>query len=464
MNLEKYYPQMIQTIQNAVRIKTVLDAPVLGGPFGQGNKDCLAYVLSVAEQLGFRTVNLDGYCGYAEIGEGKELVGIVGHLDVVPEGDGWKYPPYSGALEEGAIWGRGTIDDKGPAIISLYAIKALMDDGFKFNKRVRVIFGCNEETGSLCMKHYLEVEEPISYGVSPDSEFPVIFAEKTINSVEIKGESTDGKGAKLVSLDGGIVINAVPDICTLTVNANGENPSDVAQRICDALSKNGIEHEYAIDGDEIRFTVHGKAAHGSVPQLGVNAISYAVAALDGVVDNDFVRIYNAYISTCVHGEKLGCFAEDEYGKIAVNVGLCHYENGKFSIKINSRLPFSTDTKTMFNGIKSTFKNEVCAKVVLLSESEGFKIDPDSDMIRVLYNAYREVTGDVESKPVCTPGGTYAREFDNCVAFGPEMKGYGEMIIHQPNERLTLEAMKAIFEIYVKAYADLIDKVSFDSKK
>mgnify|MGYP002517383461 FL=1 len=464
MNLEKYYPQMIQTIQNAVRIKTVLDAPVLGGPFGQGNKDCLAYVLSVAEQLGFRTVNLDGYCGYAEIGEGKELVGIVGHLDVVPEGDGWKYPPYSGALEEGAIWGRGTIDDKGPAIISLYAIKALMDDGFKFNKRVRVIFGCNEETGSLCMKHYLEVEEPISYGVSPDSEFPVIFAEKTINSVEIKGESTDGKGAKLVSLDGGIVINAVPDICTLTVNANGENPSAVAQRICDALSKNGIEHEYAIDGDEIRFTVHGKAAHGSVPQLGVNAISYAVAALDGVVDNDFVRIYNTYISTCVHGEKLGCFAEDEYGKIAVNVGLCHYENGKFSIKINSRLPFSTDTKTMFNGIKSTLKNEVCAKVVLLSESEGFKIDPDSDMIQVLYNAYREVTGDTESKPVCTPGGTYAREFDNCVAFGPEMKGYGEMIIHQPNERLTLEAMKAIFEIYVKAYADLIDKVSFDSKK
>lgn len=230
------------------------------------------------------------------------------------------------------------------------------------------------------------------------------------------------------------------------------------------MNRNDIEHECSIGGDEIRFTVHGKAAHGSVPQLGVNAISYAVAALDGAIDNDFVRIYNTYISTCVHGEKLGCFAEDEYGKIAVNVGLCHYENDKFSIKINSRLPFSTDTKTMFNGIKSTLKNEVCAKVVLLSESEGFKIDPDSDMIQVLYNAYREVTGDAESKPVCTPGGTYAREFDNCVAFGPEMKGYGEMIIHQPNERLTLEAMKAIFEIYVKAYADLIDKVNFDSEK
>lgn len=122
-------------------------------------------------------MNLDGYCGYAEIGEGKDIVGIIGHLDVVPEGDGWKHPAYSGELVNNEIWGRGTIDDKGPIIISMYAIKALMDEGFKFNKRVRVIFGCNEETNSYCMEHYLKVEEPITYGVTPDSDFPVIFAE-----------------------------------------------------------------------------------------------------------------------------------------------------------------------------------------------------------------------------------------------------------------------------------------------
>lgn len=211
---------------------------------------------------------------------------------------------------------------------------------------------------------------------------------------------------------------------------------------------------------KIMFSVHGKAAHGSVPECGVNAISYAIDALSGVVDNDFIRIYNTYISTCVHGEKLGCFAEDEYGKLAFNVGLCHYENGKFSIKVNCRLPFSTDTNKMFNSIKSTLKNEFCVKFVPMSESEGFKIEPDSDMIRLLYNAYRDVTGDTVSQPICSAGGTYAREFKNCVAFGPEMEGYGEMIIHQPNERLSLKAMEAIFEIYVKAYADLIEKVSF----
>lgn len=460
MDIQKYLPQIVETIQNAVRIKTVLDTPVEGGPFGKGNKECLEYVLSVADKLGFETKNLDGYCGYAQVGEGDEIVGIVGHLDVVPEGDGWKYPAYSGALVDGEIWGRGTIDDKGPAIISLFAVKALMDEGVRFTKRVRVIFGCNEETGSNCVKHYLEVEEPISYGVSPDSEFPVIFAEKTINSIELKGKSSLGKDVKLLRLDGGIVINAVPDVCTFTLGVGGNNATKLAEKIESSLKANGIASKHEIKGDEIDFTVFGKAAHGSIPQCGVNAISYSLDALKDVVDCDFVRVYNTYISTCVHGEKLGCYACDEYGDIAVNVGLCKFENGEYSIKINSRLPFSTDSNAMLNAIKETLKCENGVEVVFISDSKGFKIDPDSKMIQVLTNAYRKVTRDVKSEPICTPGGTYAREFSNCVAFGPEMSGYGEMIIHQPNERISLEAIKAIFEIYHTAYRDLINEVSF----
>lgn len=457
--MQKYYSQMIEVIQKAVQYNTVLAPAVEGGPFGQGNKNCLEYVLSVAKDLGFKTVNLDGYCGYAEVGEGDEIVGIIGHLDVVPEGDGWKYPPYSGIVAEDAIWGRGTIDDKGPIIISLFAIKALMDEGHVFNKRVRVIFGCNEETGSLCMEHYLKVDEPISYGVSPDSNFPVIFAEKTINSIEISGTSQDDNGAKLVKLDGGIVINAVPDICTLTLDANGKDVNCILSAISQKLNDAHITFDASVNGNFIDLIVHGKAAHGSIPQEGVNAISHAIAALDGIVKSDFIRLYNTYISTCVHGEKLGCFKDDEYGKIAVNIGLCHYENGKFSIKINSRLPFNYNSNTMFNDIKTALKDVDCANVTLLSDSQGFILDKNSDMIQLLTNAYREVSGDM-TEPICSAGGTYAREFKNCVAFGPEMEGYGEMIIHQPNERLTLNAMQAIADIYHKAYLDLITKVSF----
>ena len=455
--IKKYLPDIIETISKSVQIKTVLDTPVEGGPFGQGNKDCLEYVLSVADKLGFRTVNLDGYCGYAEIGEGDEIVGIIGHLDVVPEGDGWKVPAYSGALVDDEIWGRGTIDDKGPIIISMYVVKALMDEGMKFNRRVRIIFGCNEETGSKCMEHYLEVDEPITYGVTPDSNFPVIFAEKSINNIFLSGNA-EGRGrVRLAYFDGGIVINAVPDVCRFTLTADGVlgrvEMDKAIYNISKKLDSNGIKFTCESKEDWANFVVYGKAAHGSVPHHGVNAVSYALDGLDGIVDDDFVEFYNRCIGTCVHGEKLGCFAEDEYGKIAVNVGLCHYENGVFEVRINSRLPFNTNSQKMVEQIKSTVGDSV--KVDLKSSSQGFKMDKDSKMIKALMNAYATVTGDTKSRPICSCGGTYAREFSNCVAFGPEMEGYGEMIIHEPNERLSLRAIEAIFDIYLKAYRDLI---------
>ena len=459
--VEKYLSEIIETIQKSVQIKTVLDTPVEGGPFGQGNKECLEYVLSVAEKLGFRTVNLDGYCGYAEIGEGEEIVGIIGHLDVVPEGDGWQYPPYSGELVDDEIWGRGTIDDKGPIIISLYAVKALMDEGLKFDKRVRVIFGCNEETGSKCMEHYLEVDEPISYGVTPDSNFPVIFAERTINNIFLSGKAESKGKVILDKLNGGIVINAVPDVCKFTLKSKGigslANLVKAMAEISNKLEENGIEFssscKSSLFASRADYVVRGKAAHGSVPHNGVNAISYAIDAMNGVVDDEFVEFYNRAIGTTYNGEKLGCYAEDEYGKIAVNVGLCSYENGEFEVRINSRLPFTTDTPTMVDQIKNTVGDKV--KVDLKSTADGFKIDENSKMIKALMKAYSEVTGDTESKPICSAGGTYAREFKNCVAFGPEMNGFGEMIIHEPNERISLKAIEAIFDIYFKAYRDLV---------
>lgn len=460
MDLSKYTNDIVKNIQELVRIKTVLDTPVEGGPFGKGNKECLEKTLKLCESLGFKVKNLDGYCGYAEIGEGEELVGIIGHLDVVPEGEGWKYPPYSGEIVDGEIWGRGTWDDKGPTVISIYAIKALMDSGFKFNKRVRLIFGCNEESGSLCMEHYLKVDEPISYGVSPDASFPVIFAEKTINNIEIKGTSKDSGTVKLISLDAGIVINAVPDKCVFKLSYGCENCKTSTIDKLDVFFKaNNIKYELENGNDTLTYTVYGKAAHGSVPQYGINAASYALVALSKVLENSFVSFYAKYINLDVHGERLGCFAEDEYGKIAVNIGLVNYKDNAFSIKINSRLPFNTDSEKMVKQIKEKVINEN-VEVILHGSSTGFKMDKDSIMIKSLVNAYAEVTKDYESKPICSAGGTYAREFSNCVAFGPEMEGYGEIIIHQPNERMQIRAIEDIMKIYYKAFADLIEKVSF----
>ena len=247
----------------------------------------------------------------------------------------------------------------------------------------------------------------------------------------------------------------MPDICEFTLKTDGifsvGKLIKATMEICKNLSNmEGITYSMKQKSflgmvGKAKFVVRGKAAHGSVPHHGVNAVSHAISALDGVVDDDFVEFYNRTIGTTYNGEKLGCYAEDEYGKIAVNVGLCHYEKGDFEVRINSRLPFTTDTPTMVEQIKNTIGENV--KVDLKSTADGFKMDENSKMIKALMKAYSEVTGDTESKPICSAGGTYAREFKNCVAFGPEMNGYGEMIIHEPNERISLSAIKAIFDIY-----------------
>ena len=172
--------EMIANLGRLVAIDSQLGTPEEGKPFGAGPAKALEEGLKIAEELGFKTVNLDHYCGYAEMGEGEEIVGIAGHLDIVPVGGDWTYDPFKLTRDGDHVYGRGTTDDKGPVLEALYAMKLLRDSGVKLNKRVRLIMGCNEETGSKCMEHYNEVAEELSCGFTPDANFPCIHGEKGI--------------------------------------------------------------------------------------------------------------------------------------------------------------------------------------------------------------------------------------------------------------------------------------------
>lgn len=206
--------EMLTNLGRLVAIDSQLGTPAEGMPFGEGPAKALEEGLKIAEELGFKTVNLDNYCGYAEMGEGEEIVGIAGHLDIVPVGGDWTYDPFKLTREGDYVYGRGTTDDKGPVLEALYAMKLLRDFGVKLNKRVRLIMGCNEETGSKCMEHYNEVAEELSCGFTPDANFPCIHGEKGH-----MGMMAYSKNTKIISADGGFVSNAVCDSCTIVVPA-----------------------------------------------------------------------------------------------------------------------------------------------------------------------------------------------------------------------------------------------------
>ena len=176
--VESLEKKIIDGILELVRIDSVETAPTPDAPFGPGVKKALEKALELGQRLGFCTVNLDNHIGYVEYGEGEDYVCAMGHVDVVPVGDGWKQPPFSGYMEDGVIYSRGVLDNKGPILTCLYGLYALKELGYEPKHRIRIIFGCDEESGFEDLHYYLKKEKPPLYGFTPECKFPVVYAER----------------------------------------------------------------------------------------------------------------------------------------------------------------------------------------------------------------------------------------------------------------------------------------------
>lgn len=169
---------LIRDVRRLVRIDSVETPAQPGAPFGPGVKCALEAALEIGQGMGFSIVDLDGHIGYVEYGQGEDYVCAIGHVDVVPPKDGWKQPPFSGYLEDGILYGRGVLDNKGPILACLYGLYALKELGYEPSHKIRIIFGCDEETGFEDLRYYLEKEQPPVYGFTPDCKFPVVYAER----------------------------------------------------------------------------------------------------------------------------------------------------------------------------------------------------------------------------------------------------------------------------------------------
>lgn len=186
IKIDENKDKMISHIIDVVKIPSVESEAIDGAPFGEAVNNALLKALEISEELGFKTKNIDGYMGYAEFGEGEDYVGVFGHLDVVPVGEGWINPPFSGHIEDGKIFSRGVLDNKGPIMSALYGLYAIKESGLKLTKPVRIVFGTDEESGFTDLDYYLSKEKPPVMGFTPDCKYPVVYGERGRAKIRVK--------------------------------------------------------------------------------------------------------------------------------------------------------------------------------------------------------------------------------------------------------------------------------------
>ena len=416
--MTNYFEDIVKNLSQAVTYDSEQGEPKEGMPFGEENAKCLDFFLSLAEFMGFKTKNYDNYIGEAVWGEGKDFA-VLAHIDVVPAGSGWTHEPFGGEIDNQRkrIWGRGTMDDKGPAMIALYAMHALKEEGFKPARTIKLILGCNEETGWKCIEHYNKVATMPEEGISPDADFPVIYAEKGILQLEF---AFGAESSAFKNLKGGNRPNMVCDYCEAEAAADAEK-----------LKILGLE------SDGCKVVSRGKSAHGSTPDKGVNAIPKLLAYL-GLKD----------MERMLFEEKMGLDGlKDETGPLTFSPNVIRQEGDKIFVTCDIRYP-------------ATMKKEDVLAIVgrqgvpysVLHDQAPLYNDRDGKLIQTLLGVYNEVTGK-NAQPIAIGGGTYARALKVGAAFGPEEEGE-ESTIHQPDEYITFEKIEKCFKIYKLALKKL----------
>jgi succinyl-diaminopimelate desuccinylase len=455
--IEELREELIRSTQEIVKIKSVQENPQAGMPFGPSVSKALTKALEISDKLGFKTVNLDGYIGFAEYGEGEDYVGVLGHLDVVPEGDGWRYPPYKAVIADGKIFGRGTMDDKSPIIAALYGLKALKDLKIPLAKKVRVIFGTNEESGCADIEYYLQREkEPIS-GFTPDGQYPIIYAEKGITMFEVvKNLSNRGNdNLRIVYIKGGHRANMVPDYCEAGIFAPVIDTVNKAAE--EFVVQTGIDLETGIEDNLIVLKSKGFAAHGSLPELGKNAIMQMFKFLGRLPFEksnivDLLEFFNTYVGLETEGKSFGVALEDkESGKLSFNVGTISVTEDKFTMALNLRYPVTYKYEDMMTPFYERIKN-TGLKVENMMHQKPLFFPTDHPLIKTLQKVYTDQTGQ-EAKLLAIGGGTYAKEMPNIVAFGPIFPGEPDLD-HQANEYIKIEHLLLNAKIYAHSIYEL----------
>jgi succinyl-diaminopimelate desuccinylase len=458
--VQKRKDDLIKDLQGLLQIKSVLDEENVTeeAPLGQGIKDALQFMLDLGEQDGFTTKNVGNLAGHLEMGKGDELVGVLGHVDVVPEGDGWSVDPYSGVVKDGKIYARGSSDDKGPTIAAYYGMKIVKELGLPLSKRVRLIIGTDEESNWRCVEHYFANEEMPTTGFVPDADFPIIFAEKGISDYDIvqTPQSSEESGAlSLESFQSGRRYNMVPDFAEAHVRIQ-EDPSSLIQDYVAYLNDVKLEGDAKTSEGKLVFTLVGKSAHGAEPRSGKNAGIFLANYLQNL---NLDAAGKTYVTTVAafqdksRGEVFGIeYTDEESGDLTINVGVMDYsaETGG-RIGLNMRYPVTFNIEDGKKKIETVLE-EKGLQLENFSDSKPAYVKKDDPLIKTLQKVYEEQTGE-KAELLAIGGGTYARALKHGVAFGALFPGR-EDVMHQKDEYAIVDDLLQATAIYAQAIYEL----------
>jgi succinyl-diaminopimelate desuccinylase len=454
--INRYQEDMLNDLNTLVQVESTRDLSTAAehAPFGKNCRKVLDHVLAIGQRDGFQTEDIDGYAGLITYGQGTETFGILGHMDIVPIGDDWTKEPLQVTLKDGYLFGRGVLDDKGPFMAAYYAVKMIRDLHIPLKKRIMMIAGCDEESGMSCIEYYKKHAEIPQTGFVPDADFPVIYGEKGGLHVSLKSHDH----TVIEKLNAGSRPNIVIGKADCYVKTISPQQRKLFDFYCAA---NHIQGTIKETEGSVQLHIDGVFSHAAMPWLGINAamhlLNYVGIAYGDQLANDLYSILYDWqgkpMDLCQNGMYMGF--------LTLNVGMIRMENDETSVLLDIRYPNDTNAQEIMDHI-----NQACealpskVEAHLDSDMVPLFVDPDSDLVNTLMDAYRKYTGDTFSCPITIGGGTYARMLDHFVSYGPvmprEQKTTDDFVggCHQRDEGIKLDDLLTAAAIYAEAIVRL----------